>query len=80
MTIQQYRDHVAMCYYILGVLRGLPMQELADAITRAESVGPLLDPTLYRKQAQAMEEDARVVRALLRVQRDLQPYLDRASV
>jgi hypothetical protein len=79
MTAVEYKSSLNTCYVIVGVLRDLPLQEMVDAINRAESFGAILDPTLYRKQAQSMAEDARVIRALLHVQRELQPYLARVS-
>lgn len=37
--------------------------ELLRAISRAETLGPILDPTLYRDKRKAMDEDRKVFEA-----------------
>lgn len=53
---------VATCAKIIALhdLRGL-----LEAIDRAETLGPLLDPTLYRDKADDMRADAELLRAAL---------------
>jgi hypothetical protein len=36
-------------------------------IERAHAAGPILDPTLYRDKAKAMDEDAELLRAALKL-------------
>lgn len=67
--IQAYRDAVItaqMCAQMLSVhnIDGL----LADIAT-ADSVGPMLDPTLWRDKHKAMDEDRELLEAALKLRR-----------
>ena len=54
------------CEVARKLLEGHNFDELLADIDRADALGPLLDPTLYREKHRAMEEDAEVFRAALR--------------
>lgn len=63
MTRDEYRSNMALVYSFARVLKELPLAEMLEGISRAEAIGPMLDPTLYREKSKAMEEDRRALEA-----------------
>lgn len=63
--IRKYRVAVATISTASNMVAMHDIPELLAAIERGHSVGPILDPTLYRDKAKAMEEDAELLRAAL---------------
>jgi hypothetical protein len=51
---------VAMC---AGILRQYDYAQLLRDIDKAQTVGPFIDPTLYRKSAAAMQQDQKLLSA-----------------
>lgn len=63
-----YRSVVVTASFAAKMLEHLDFDAVIAAIDRAEAVGPIVDPTLYREKSQAMRED----RELLVAARELQ--------
>jgi hypothetical protein len=61
-----YRNARLACELARNLLREHDFGELLRAIGRAEALGPMLDPTLYREKAGAMDEDRKVFEAAAR--------------
>jgi hypothetical protein len=55
MTKQEYTNTQGQVMLICALIRVLPLAEFLDAISRAETIGPILDPTLYRQAGHKME-------------------------
>ena len=53
------------CIEAARVLRGHDLKAALDAIERADSIGAILDPTLYRDKHQAMMDDKALLEAAL---------------
>lgn len=49
---------------IAEVLEKLPLGDMLDAQARAEAIGPVMDPTLWRSKAQAFRVDTERARIL----------------
>ena len=47
------------------LIRGVDVQAFLERINRAESIGPVLDPTMYRKAAPALDTIKGLAEALL---------------
>lgn len=63
--VEEYRAAI-VCVALCGkLLAQHDLPALLAAIERAEAVGPIVDPTLYREKAKAMEEDREAMRAAL---------------
>ena len=62
---EEYRPALEQVYMAAIILAGLPLREMLNAIGGAETVGAILDPTLYREKAAAMAEDKKVIRAAM---------------
>jgi hypothetical protein len=63
---QRYQDAVIACVAARRALKVHDLAGLLEAIEHAGAVAPILDPTLYREKASAMEEDRRLLEAALR--------------
>jgi hypothetical protein len=63
--IAEYRAAVLACHMARQILQLHELPTILDAIERAGAIGPVLDPTLYRDKAKAMEEDREILRAAM---------------
>lgn len=63
--IAEYQAAVRATALVASMLVQYDLPELLAAIGRAEAVGPILDPTLYREKARAMDEDKALLEAAL---------------
>lgn len=55
------------------------LPELLKAMGRAQAIGPLVDPTLYRAKAAAMEQDRELLEAALPLWRFAREHLQKES-
>lgn len=63
--VDDYKAAVRTCYLAAKMLAQHDLKHVIAAINRAETVGPIVDPTLYREKSGHMAEDKRVVEAAL---------------
>lgn len=63
--INAYRDAVLAAYFSANRLAAHDIHKLLADIERAESIGPIVDPTFFREKMKAMEEDKAVLRAAI---------------
>lgn len=63
MTPDEYRQHLLTIVLAARALVDVPVDEMLRAIDRADSLGPILDPTLWITRNKAMQEDAALLRA-----------------
>lgn len=59
-SVGDYRAARMACEVAKALLEQHDFKKILDAISRAESVGAILDPTLYRDKIGAMLEDRQV--------------------
>lgn len=62
---ESYHNGVTACALAARLLASHDLPALLQAIDRAETLGPFLDPTLYAQRGTAMREDAALLRAAL---------------
>jgi hypothetical protein len=55
--VREWRHAVFMCTIAARALAPLELGKLIEKGTRAETVGPLLDPTLYQEKGRRLRED-----------------------
>jgi hypothetical protein len=60
----EYRETMMKVALLAQLAADLPVSEMLSAINRADSVGHIVDPTLYRAKHKAMCEDADMLRAI----------------
>lgn len=74
MTPEHYRAQFMMILNAARIVSLVDVPDLLERIERADAVGGLIDPTLYREKHGAMMEDKQVLEAALplwRLARDL---------
>lgn len=64
--IENYQTARLACEMAKDVLAQYDFRKLLDDIAKADSIGAMVDPTLYRSKRQAMQEDREVFEAALR--------------
>jgi hypothetical protein len=62
---KQYKETQDAIVTVEGIVRDLPIREFLDSIDRAESLGPMLDPTLYQVVTEKMHRFRRLAVALM---------------
>ena len=71
MTREEYELTLRQAYLVAQMLRRVDVRGALDVISRAESIGPILDPTLWMRNSQKMHEDKAVVGILARARAEL---------
>ena len=61
--VQEYQQAVMTAQLCGQLLSRFDIPQLLNSIERADSIGPLLDPTLWRNKHKAMEEDRELLKA-----------------
>lgn len=65
MTAAEYSALLQTTYMARELLAQLDLPAAIAACSRAEALGPILDPTLYRAKHEAMGQDRHVLAAAL---------------
>lgn len=65
MDIKAYQSDLRLVAVAAAAISRIDIPGHLQHIERAEAVGPLIDPTLYRDKAEAMEEDKSLLEAAL---------------
>lgn len=69
MTNDAYREAMDQVSSVVLLIRVLPVSQLLAAISKAEALGPILEPTAYRDGgARRLAEQQQVLEALAKVQ------------
>ena len=68
VTKENYQATLAGLWAMAQLIDEAPIAEMLAAAERADVMGPLLDPTLYREKSRALQEDREMLRALRNVQ------------
>lgn len=63
--VETYQQAVQSCALAAAIVRQYDVPALLRAIERAHAVGPILDPTLYRDKAGAMDRDRQLLEAAM---------------
>lgn len=79
MDRDEYLAANYMAAMVANTIEQLPLAQMAAAVERAQAIGPILDPTLYREKADDLQIDADRIRILRRAQVDLQRLRARAE-
>lgn len=63
MTIEEYQNALKTCAMVATLLEQVDIPKLLGMIERADSVGAMIDPTLYRDKHGAMMLDKELLEA-----------------
>lgn len=72
MNESEYRIHLEQIFNLAYLVQLLKIQDVLQAMTRAETLGPILDPTTYLKAATSLEWQKRTVEAALQFQQAIE--------
>lgn len=61
----EYQAAVGSCALVGAMLTQYDLPAMLNAIERAEAIGPMIDPTLYREKHEAMGQDKDLLEAAL---------------
>lgn len=61
--LEQWRADLTRVYAAAAALHDLPVERMLNAIELADAFGPMVDPTLYRANAESMHQDRDALRA-----------------
>lgn len=79
MTPERYKARLQVMHALIPSLLLLPLEDMLAAAQRASNVGAILDPTLYRSKAKALEEDIEMISAFRSLQQLLQHRMPEAA-
>ena len=68
VTKENYQPTLAGLWALVRLIEESPLSEMLAAAERADSIGAILDPTLYREKGRALAEDIEMLDALRHVQ------------
>ena len=63
--VVEYQSTLKLCAIAGASLLQFDIPKMLENIDRANSVGPILNPTLWMQKHEAMEQDAELLRAAL---------------
>lgn len=63
--VKLYQASVVGVWLLAGALADHDIPQLIEAIDRADAIGPMVDPTLYRAKSGKMQEDRELLVAAL---------------
>lgn len=75
-----YQRAVLACWLIAKMVDTIPLDWILKAIAESNTTGPIVDPTLWRRQASKLEEDEQIVRACKVVADTFAKLRERAKV
>lgn len=79
MNQERYqRTQVAICR-LSEIIRQLPIEEFIEAINTADTLGPILDPTLYREGGEKMMEIKRLAEPMVVITRQRNRMREKSS-
>ena len=55
MTNEKYTETQKKILELMSIVRELDLEDFIDSIHRAEAVGPMIDPTMYRAGSQNLQ-------------------------
>jgi hypothetical protein len=73
LTNEEYQATQELILMLARRVRRLPLDKFLSAISRAEVVGPIVDPTLFRDAAGNLEEIKKMAEGARAFQRSLPP-------
>lgn len=65
MTVEEYQDNLKTCGLAAMFLERVNVPDMLARIEKADAIGGMIDPTLYRDKRKAMMEDKELLEAAL---------------
>ena len=71
MIESEYMSQLMQAWILAKWIARQPLQEMADAQARADTLAPLIDPIGYMNKREAFDQDRKLVQILLHAQRQI---------
>jgi hypothetical protein len=72
MEDKEYHSQLQSVFFLAAMVRPLKVSDVLRAMEHAETVGPILDPTMYIMTARNLEWQKRLAQATLRFQQEVE--------
>ena len=79
MTNEEYQQYLEQIVLLAGMIRLIPLKGFLDRISMAETLGPLLDPTLYSQAGANLATIREMASRLYEIQRWLDILQEKIS-
>lgn len=80
MTREEYQQAQEQVLLVAGMTERIDIERMLSAIGTAETYGPIMDPTLYRKSITNLERIKRLAQLLLPVKKEMEKQREEAGV
>jgi hypothetical protein len=77
MTVEEYQNSLRVCALLAGIVVEHDVPKMLQMIEQADSIGCMIDPTLYREKHKAMMEDKELLEAVLPLWRIAKKFKER---
>ena len=65
---EEYRSALIQCWMLANLSENIPTGEMLSRIAAADTIGPMIDPTLWMEKHKAMKEDKKIIEAIATLQ------------
>jgi hypothetical protein len=79
MTAEEYQNTLRICAMTAGLIGEHDIPKMLEMIERADSIGGMIYPTLYREKHGAMMEDKELLKAALPLWRMAKKFKEKPS-
>jgi hypothetical protein len=73
----EYEAEIIKLRLFASIIQSVPLERMLEQAERAEGIGPLLDPTLYREKMDGLQMDIELLRAFVKAKRDTRKAVER---
>jgi hypothetical protein len=78
-SAEEWRAALGLVYDTAGTLGLLPLADMVQQADRAQAIGPLLDPTLWMRNGEAVRQDLEVLKAAHQFVSRVQALVEKAA-
>jgi hypothetical protein len=73
----EYEAEIVKVRLFASILQGVPLERMLEQAERADSIGAMIDPTLYREKMNGLDMDIELLRAFAKAKRDTRKAVER---
>lgn len=77
MNQAEYSAQLTTIFNLAALVRHLKVYEVRRLMARAETVGPILDPTLFRMVSSSLKQQKEIIEVTLEYQRAIEGILEK---
>lgn len=80
ITHEEYANHLRMCWLMAIAADKTPTDLMLTKIAAADTIGPMLDPTLWIQKQEQMQQDKEIIEAVNHLRSVFQKMRDKLDV